>query len=265
MIKMIIGGAIGVALLAGPAIAADPRSPTPSWIVTPSESGCRIELDLTSRSGAVTPVTLTSDGQIVSLRFSKDDLPARAFLPIRVDRVRYSNLMLRGDDGSGELVLSEETEGAMRRGGALDIAWLADEPLSASLAGSDQGLADLRVCGAQAASRYRERTTAQAAQAERAEADARARELASAQLAAVKAQEAAAEAQRREVVAAAERQRRIEAQAQDRAYQEERRRAYEAARNQGRRDDPRPYDAEDEGWAPAQPEWASPYPRRYQP
>jgi hypothetical protein len=80
-------------------------------------------------------VSLISDGQLVSLRFFKTDLPARAFLPIRVDRRPFSNLMLRGADGAGELVLSEETEAAMKKGAVLGVAWLTEEPLLAPLAG----------------------------------------------------------------------------------------------------------------------------------
>ena len=94
MIKLIIGGAATVALLSGPAIAAPARTTpartpsarapavrpaaAPTWVVIPTESGCRMDLELTARSGAVTPVSLTSDGQLLSLRFFKEDLPAPA-------------------------------------------------------------------------------------------------------------------------------------------------------------------------------------------
>ena len=231
MIKWIIGGAATAALLSGPAHAApDPRNApgmsVAAWVITPTDTGCRADLELTGRSGGVTPVSFTSDGQLVSLRFSKADLPARAFLPLRIDRNRFSNLMLRGADGSGELVLSEETLAAMRKGAILDVAWLADEPVSTPLAGSVQGLADLRTCGAQTAQRHRERTAAEAANRDRAEADARAQALAEAQIAVVRAQAAAAEAQRRQVEETAERQRRAEAATQDRLYMEARQRAY---------------------------------------
>ena len=260
MIRVVIGGALALALLSGSASAAA-RSSAPGWVVTPTETGCQVELELAARSGAVTPVSLISDGQLVSLRFFKDDLPARAFLPIRIDRVRFSNLMLRGEDGSGELVLSEESEAALRHGATLDIAWLSEEPLSLSLAGSEQGLADLRVCGAQTASRHRERTAAELAAKDRAEAEARAKALNDAQLAAVQAQTAAAEAQRRQVEAAAERQRRAEAAAQERAYQEARQRAYEDTQRRGyyypQQDD------QDDRWAPPPSQPWPPYFRRY--
>jgi hypothetical protein len=242
-----------------------------AWVVTPTESGCRTDLELTSRSGAVTPVTLTSDGQLVSLHFFKDDLPARAFLPLRVDKARYSNLMLREADGSGEVVLSEETEAAMKKGGTLGIAWLTDEPLSAPLAGSEQGLADLRVCGAQTASQHREKVATELAARERAQSEARAKALADAQLKAVQAQTAAAEAQRRQAeesrqadLEARERaveQARLEQQrsdqlAQQRAYDDERRRAYQP---------PQPDDDDEPQYAPPQPRyWPAPpwrYPR----
>jgi hypothetical protein len=287
VIRSIIGGAAVAALLAGPALSAPatkpiasrpaPRSASLAWVVSPTETGCRADLELVARSGAVTPVSLISDGQLISLRFFKQDLPARAFLPIRVDRARYSNLMLRGADGAGELVLSEETEAAMRKGGMLGIAWLTEEPLQASLAGSEQGLVDLRVCGAQTASRHRDRAAADQAARDRAQADARANAVTDAQLAAIKAQTAAADAQRRTVEEAAERQRRADADAaaerqrqaalddqavQNRAYQEARRRAY----------DPQPYPAQPQYGAPPygaqpddeddEPRWAPPPPPR---
>lgn len=230
MIRSIIGGAVAAALLSGPAAAA--RNTPLAWLVTPTESGCRTDLDLAGRTGDVTPASLVSDGELLSLAFRRDGLPARAFLPIRIDGVRYSNLMLRGEDGAGELVLSAETEAALRRGKSLDIAWLSDEPLSVSLEGSGQGLEDLRVCGAQAAARHRERTAAEQAARDRAEAEARAKALNDAQLAAVEAQAAAAEAQRRQVEEAARRQRLAEAEAAERAYAEARQRAYEDERRQ---------------------------------
>ncbi|WP_293903758.1 hypothetical protein [Phenylobacterium sp.] len=283
MIKSIVGGVAAAALLSGPGHAApahtSAHTPAPkaarapaaggalAWVVTPTETGCRADLELTSHSGAITPVSLISDGQLVSLRFFKEDLPARAFLPIRIDKARFSNLMLRGADGSGELVLSEESEAALRKGGTLGIAWLTEEPLSAALGGSEQGLADLRICGAQTASRHRERVTTELAVRERTETEARAKALNDAQLAAVQAQVAAAEAQRRQVEDVAERQRRADAEeaaerqrradaaiqaeaqaAQDRAYREARQRAYDEAERrrvyppQDQDDDPR--------WAP---------------
>lgn len=249
MIKAIIGGAAAFALLSGSAAAAVRILPM-GWVVVPADTVCRVELDLTGRSGAVTPVSLISDGQVVSLKFAKQDLPSRAFLPIRIDHVRYSNLMLRGEDGTGEMVLSAESEAALRRGGTLDIAWLGEEPLSGSLAGSEQGLADLRVCGAQTAARSRERAASEQDAKTRAEAEARAQALSEAQIAAVRAQAAAAEAQRRQLEDAADRQKRLEAADQERAYQEDRQRAYETARRRGVYY-PSPQDDEyDDRWAP---------------
>jgi hypothetical protein len=231
-------------------------------VVSPTDTGCQVELELVGRSGAITPVSLTSDGQIVSLRFFKEDLPARAFLPIRIDKARFSNLMLRGDGGAGELVLSEETEAAMKRGGTLGVAWLSEEPLTAPLAGSEQGLSDLRVCGAQTAARQRERLAAEQTARERTEAEARTKALNEAQLAAIQAQTAAAEAQRRQVEETAERQRRLEAAQAERTYAEARQRAYEEERRRTYRSQ---YDdEEDPRWAPPpRPAW--PPPRYYNP
>ena len=246
MIKSIVGGVAAAALLSGSAGAAGAarpstpvRAPSLAWVVSPTDTGCRVELELTGRSGGVTPVSLTSDGQIVSLQFFKDDLPARAFLPIRIDKARFSNLMLRGDGAAGELVLSEETEAAMKKGGTLGVAWLSEEPLTASLAGSEQGLADLRICGAQTASRHRERAIADQAARDRAEADRRAKTLNDAQLAAVQAQTAAADAQRRQVEETAERQRRLEAAQAERVYAEARQRTYEEDRQRAYEEDRR--------------------------
>ncbi len=291
MIRSIIGGAAAAALLAGPALSAPaakhaigsnaprsaPRAAALAWVVTPTETGCRADLELVARSGAVTPVSLISDGQLVSLRFFKQDLPARAFLPIRVDKARYSNLMLRGADGAGELVLSEETEAAMRKGGTLGVAWLTEEPLQASLGGSEQGLVDLRVCGAQTAARHRDRAAAELAARDRAQADARAKAVTDAQLAAINAQAAAADAQRRTVEEAAERQRRADAEAaaerqrqaaledqavQNRAYQEARQRAYDAEAARRRGYDPPPYGTQPDDEADDEPRWAPPPPPR---
>ncbi len=261
MIRTIVGGATAVAFLLGPS-AALARAPAPAWIVTPSDDGCRAELELVGRSGGSTPVTVVSDGDIVSLKFAKDHLPARAFLPIRIDGARFSNLMLREGEGAGELVLSEETVAALRKGGSLDIAWLADEPRSTSLDGSDRGLADLKVCGAQAASRHREALAEEQARREREEAEARAKALNEAQLAAVQAQAAAAEAQRqraeaerRQAEAAAERDRRAAAEAQARAEEEARRQAYEDDRRRAYYGGD--YD-EDDRWAPRDRRWPPP-------
>jgi hypothetical protein len=248
-----------------------------AWVITPTDGGCKVDLDLTGRSGAITPVTLTSDGQLISLRFRKQDLPERAFLPIRVDQRPFSNLMLRGPDGAGELVLSEETITAMRRGASLGIAWLTDEPLIGALAGSDQGLNDLKTCGEQAAERRRDRIAADQAARQRAEAEARAKALNDAQLAAVEAQTAAAEAQRRQIEETAERQRRADEEArreaQARADAEAQRQAYEDQRRRGYYpapvyQDPRAgYDDEDDDprWAPPPPPRQAWPPRYYRP
>lgn len=235
------GAALGLAL--GGAAAAAPTAM--AWLVTPGDATCKTELELVGRSGAVTPVTLVSDGEILSLKFAKADLPERAFLPIRIDRERFSNLMLRtADPAVGELVLSEETQVAMRRGKTLDIAWLAEEPRSVSLAGSEQGLVDLRTCGAQAAVQHRTRVVAEQEARARAEAQARAAQLQEAQLAAARAEAAAAEAQRRRVEEESERRRLAELEERRRqaylAEQEERRRAYEEEQERYYRPAPQP-------------------------
>ncbi len=224
------------AAAAGPAAAQAPAPAGPAglpWVVHPADAACRTELELTARSGAVTPVTVTSDGRIVSLTFAKSGLPERAFLPIRVDRNRFSNLVLRRPDGAtGELILSEESEAALRKGAVLDIAWLADEPVSVSLAGSDQGLTDLRVCGAQIAVQAETRRSAEAEARARAEEEARRQAVVQAQLEAARAQTAAADAQRQRLEEEAQRQRRQEAEQRERAYAEARQRDYDERRRQ---------------------------------
>lgn len=241
MFRLVVPGAAAAALLAGSAAAATP--PPLAWIITPGDGACKTVLDLTSKSGAVTPVSLTSDGVAVSLRFFRDDLPERAFLPIRVDQRRYSNLMLRGaDPRAGELILSEETEAALRKGSTLAVAWLGDEPLSGSLAGSGPGVADLKTCGAQAATQARSRQSAEATARAETEARERAKAVADAQVEAARAQTAAAEADRRRIADAAERQRRVEAAEQERLYAEQRQRDYEDEQQRDYEDRQRAYE-----------------------
>lgn len=258
MVRVLLsGGAIALALSAGSAFAApqyrlvSSAVPAAGWIVTPGESSCRTDFELVGRSGAVTPVSMTSDGQVISLKVVKEGLAERAFLPLRIDQKRFSSLMLRTADPTvGELVLSEETEAALRKGSTLAIAWLGDEPLSVSLAGSEQGLNDLKVCGAQMASQARLNAATAAQNRAKAEAEAHAQAIANAQLQTARAQQAAAEAERQRIEDSAERQRRaeldaerqrrMEAEAEARAYAQQqrqleydadlaRRRAYEEA------------------------------------
>ena len=93
------------------------------------------------------------------------------------------------------MLLSDETVAALRKGGTLLIAWLSDEPVSARLTGSEQGLNDLRICGAQVAAQHRANLAARQEADAREAANARAKQLADEQLALVRAQKEAAEAQ----------------------------------------------------------------------
>lgn len=275
MVRVLLwGGAIALALSAGSAFAApqyrlvSSSVPAAGWIVIPGDASCRTEFELVGRSGAVTPVTMTSDGQVVSLKVVKEGLAERAFLPLRIDQKRYSSLMLRTADPTvGELVLSEETEAALRKGSTLAVAWLGEEPLSVSLAGSEQGLTDLKVCGAQMAGQARLNAATAAQNKAKAEAEAHAQAIAQAQLQTVRAQQAAAEAERQRVLDAAEsqrraeldaeRQRRMDAESEARAYAQQqrqldydaeiaRRRAYEEAQRRYYEPPPAP-----PAWAPA--------------
>ena len=211
---------IVVAAVAGPLFATAATAAgleASAWAITPEDTACHTDLELTARSGAVAPIALISDGDHVALRFAREGVPSQAFLPIRVDGKAYPNLVQRtGDEGVAVMNLSDETLAALRRGKTLQVAWLSDEAVSASLAGAGQGIADLRTCGAQVAGQHRAYETALEAQRARADADARAQALANEQLAAARAQTAAAEAQRQKVAAET---RRANAEAEELAAQ----------------------------------------------
>jgi hypothetical protein len=196
-----------------------------AWAITPEDAACHTDFELVARSGAVAPVALISDGEHISLRFTKEGVPSQACLPIRIDQKPFANLVQRtGEEGLAVMGLSEETLNAMRHGKILQIAWLSDEAVSASLAGAGQGIADLKTCGAQVAGQHRSREAELEAQRARSEAQARARAVADEQLATAKAQTAAAEAVRQraaaeteQIVAQAEQQRAMTEQERARA------------------------------------------------
>jgi len=204
-----------------------------TWIVTPDEDSCHTEIELLGKATEPSSVSLASDGQQVTLRFAKPDLPKRAFLAIDIDRKPYSNLFTRQESQRvGVMVLSDETVAALKKGGALLIAWLADEPVSAKLAGSEQGIADLKVCGAQVAAQHRAALAARREAEVRAAADARAKELADEQVGLVRAQKRAAEAQAAKL-AQETRQAQAQADAQrQQAYEEQQREQAEQQRQE---------------------------------
>jgi hypothetical protein len=211
---------VGVAV-AGPSIAASLEAA--AWAITPEDAACHTDLELTARSGAVAPIALISDGERVALRFAREGVPARAFLPIRIDGKPFANLVQRtGEEGVAVMNLSDETLAAMRHGKTLQVAWLSDEAVSGSLSGAGQGIADLRTCGAQVAGQHRMREADLEARRTRAEADARARAVADEQLATARAQTAAAEAGRERAAAEAQR---ASAQAEELAAQAAQQRA----------------------------------------
>jgi hypothetical protein len=188
-----------------------------AWAITPEDAACHTDLELVARSGAVAPIALISDGERVALRFSKEDVPSQAFLPIRVDGKPFANLVQRtGEEGVAVMNLSDETLSAMRHGKTLQVAWLSEEAVSASLSGAGQGIADLRTCGAQVAGQHRVREAELDAQRARAMADARAKAMADEQLATARAQTAAAEAERQRAASEAQR---ASAQAEELAAQ----------------------------------------------
>ena len=200
----LVGAAVAGPLFTGVAAAAGLEAS--AWAIAPEDAACHTDLELVARSGAVAPVALISDGDHVALRFAKEGVPSRAFLPIRVDGKPYANLVQRtGEEGLAVMNLSDETLAALRRGKTLQVAWLADEAVSASLAGAGQGIADLKICGAQVAGQHRARQADLEAQRSRAEVEARAKAVADEQLAAARAQTAAAEAERQRVAAETQR------------------------------------------------------------
>lgn len=204
-----------------------------TWIVTPDEDSCHTDIELLGKSNEPSSIALASDGQQLSLRFAKDELPKRAFLAIDIDKKPYSNLLTRLESPKvGVMVLSDETVAAMKRGGTLLIAWLADEPVSARLAGSDQGIADLKTCGAQVSAQHRANLAARQEAEARTAADARAKRLADEQVALVRAQKEEAQAQAAKL-AQETRQAQADADAQrQQAYEEQRRQAAEQQRQE---------------------------------
>jgi hypothetical protein len=192
-----------------------------------------------------------------------EEVPERAFLPIRVDQKAYANLVLRSETPKvATMALSDETQAAMRRGGTLQIAWLSEEAVRASLAGAAQGLADLRTCGAQVSAQHRARLAAQEEVRARTAQEARAKAVADEQLKTARAQTAAAEAERLhqraeadQAQAQADRERAMALADQQRA-EAQRRRAY--AGYDYEEEDPRPQ------WIPPRPVYNyRPYDPRY--
>ena len=194
-----------------------------AWAIVPEDAACHTDIELVARSGAVAPISLVSDGEHVTLRFTREGVPSQAFLPIRIDQRPFANLVQRtGEEGLAVMGLSDETLTALRHGKTLQVAWLSDEAVSASLAGAGQGIADLRTCGAQVAGQHRAREAELDAQRTRAQADARAQAVADEQLATARAQTAAAEAVRQRAAAEAD-QLTVQAE-QQRSMVDERRR-----------------------------------------
>lgn len=211
-------------LISGGSAAAAAGLEAPAWAIAPEDGACHTDLELTSRSGAVAPVALVSDGDHVVLRFAKEGGAAQAFLPIRIDQKPYANLVQRtGEEGVQLMGLSDETLGALKRGKTLQIAWLSDEAVSGSLSGAAQGIADLRTCGAQVAAQRRARETELEVQRARSAAEARAKAVADEQLAAARAQTAAAQAERDRLAAET---RKATAEAEALAAQAEQSKAY---------------------------------------
>ena len=119
----IFAASAAVLACAPAANAAPPAAVGAPWVISPEEASCRTDLELTARSGAVTPVTFASDGERVMLRFAMEGPAERAFLPIRVDQRAYANLVLRGDrPGQAAMTPSDETLAALRHGKTLQIA-----------------------------------------------------------------------------------------------------------------------------------------------
>jgi hypothetical protein len=219
--RYVITGAFAAAALAGASQAAPAQANNSvfTWIISPDDDSCHTDIELLGRSAEPAQISLASDGQQIVLKFTKDEMPKRAFLALDIDKKPYSNLLTRMENPKvGTMVLSDETVAALRRGGTLLIAWLGDEPVSAKLAGAQQGLNDLKICGAQVNAQYRAQAAARQEAQARAEAEARAKRLADEQVALVRAQKNAAEAQTQQV---AEETRRQQAEADAKRQQTE--------------------------------------------
>ena len=233
MIRYLLSGAVAVAMLGGSAMAAPAASSVFTWNITPDEDNCHTAIELIGRSNNPAMISLVSDGEHVQLKFAKDEMPKRAFLAVDIDKKPYSNLLTRLENPKiGTMTLSDETLTALRKGGTLLIAWLADEPVSAKLTGSEQGLNDLKICGAQVSAQHHAQVAARQEAQARAAAEARAKQLADEQVALVRAQKNAAEAQAQQV---AQETRRQQAEADDqrqRAEEEAQVRAAQAQRQE---------------------------------
>lgn len=230
MFRYLVSGVLAAAVVAG----ASQAAPAPAansvftWIVSPDEDSCHTEIELLGKANEPSQIALVSDGEHIVLRFTKDEMPKRAFLAIDIDKKPYSNLLTRMENPKvGTMVLSDETVAALRKGGTLLIAWLSDEPVSAKLTGSEQGLNDLKICGAQVAAQHRANLAAKQDADARAQAAARAQQLADEQLALVRAQKEAAEAQAQKIAeetrqqqAAADAERQRQAMEEQRAERE---------------------------------------------
>jgi hypothetical protein len=234
VIKYLLTGVLAAAVSAGAGYAAPSPAPNSvfTWIVTPDEDSCHTEIELLGKSTGPSNVSLASDGQQVMLKFAKAEMPKRAFLAIDIDKKPYSNLLTRLENPKvGVMVLSDETVAALKKGGSLLIAWLADEPVSARLTGSEQGINDLRICGAQVNAQHRANLAARQEAEARATAEARAKQLADEQVALVRAQKEAAEAQAAKL-AEETREAQAQAQAQAQAAETQRQQALADERRQ---------------------------------
>ena len=240
MIRFLVPGVLAAAMNASAGLAAPAPPPSPAansmfnWIVTPDEDSCHTDIELLGHSNDPAVISLSSDGASVQLRFTKDQMPSRAFLAIDINRKPYSNLLTRMENPKvGVMTLSEDTVAALRKGGTLLIAWLSDEPVTAKLTGSDQGLNDLKVCGAQVNAQYRAVVAARQDAQARAEAQARADKLTAEQVALVRAQKEAAQAQAQQVAEQTRRERaEADAEAQRQRADDERRARDDEAQRQ---------------------------------
>jgi len=251
--RYLVPGLLAAATIAGASQAAPAAAPNSvfTWIVTPDEDTCHTEIELLGKANEPAQIDLMSDGEHIILRFTKDEMPKRAFLAIDIDRKPYSNLLTRLENPKvGTMVLSDETVAALKKGGTLLIAWLSSEPVSAKLTGSEQGLNDLKTCGAQVAAQYRANLAARQDAEARAAAESRAKQLADEQVALVRAQKEAAEAQaaklaeetrQQQAAADAERQRQaMEEQRAERQRAEDEQRLQYQQQQQQRYYPPRP-------------------------
>ena len=152
-----------------------------TWSVRPAAGRCEASVTLAANSGERrAALTFASAGAETHMELAApEEFAPAAFVPLTVDGRRYG-AVAQNLDGRLSLHLTPQLARAIARGSRLTVGFLPDRPLTASLAGSARGLADLTDCGRQiqaavAETGLRTDAAALAAEAAAAQEEARAR------------------------------------------------------------------------------------------